>query len=269
MSMTSKSVFRFQFQGRPAIGCFSRTLAPRGRDNGDGLEVTAIRCNLLRCDIKGPIHDPSPLIPPPVCGRSASPSLRAMVGGNHADPADSIWPIFRAAGTGSRNRSRRCPAYPAQCRPRGRKAARQAHAFGIPAICIFPYNARTTGPRIAPRLEPRQPVQPARSGNQVGGARGSRVMTISRSTQNIKTARRLCRGGRKIVNDRTVEATFRWRWPGRWPARYPGPFGHAWTAPYRADPNRIGKARGFKKVYRSCLTPRNTPSAFYGPFRMR
>jgi len=68
-----------------------------------------------------------------------SPALRAMVRQNVLTPADFIWPIFVMEG---RDDATPIPSMPGVNRltvDRAVKAAKDAYALGIPAICIFPY----------------------------------------------------------------------------------------------------------------------------------
>ncbi|WP_135505620.1 porphobilinogen synthase [Roseovarius aestuariivivens] len=68
-----------------------------------------------------------------------SPALRALVAQNTLSPGDFIWPVFVREGE---NVEEPVPSMPGVLRrsvDRVVEAAREAHALGIPAICLFPY----------------------------------------------------------------------------------------------------------------------------------
>ena len=69
----------------------------------------------------------------------ASAARRAMIRENRLSVEDLIWPVFVVEGT---DESQPVPSMPGVERlsiDRLVAAAREAHALGIPAICIFPY----------------------------------------------------------------------------------------------------------------------------------
>jgi porphobilinogen synthase len=71
----------------------------------------------------------------------ATPAIRALVRETHLEPSDFIWPVFLMAG---RDEETAIPSMPGVTRKtvdRVVKAAVEAHALGIPAICLFPYTA--------------------------------------------------------------------------------------------------------------------------------
>lgn len=73
-------------------------------------------------------------------------ALRAMVRENTLSPSDFIWPIFVREGRGIEEPIASMPGVARHSVDRVGALAREAHALGIPAICIFPYtemSART------------------------------------------------------------------------------------------------------------------------------
>ena len=70
-----------------------------------------------------------------------TPALRAMVRQSTLSPADFIWPIFVMEGTDDATPVASMPGVERLTVDRVARAAREAHALGVPAICIFPYTA--------------------------------------------------------------------------------------------------------------------------------
>ena len=68
-----------------------------------------------------------------------SPALRALSRENVLTPSDFIWPIFVMEGTDTEEPIASMPGVTRKTVDRAVIAAREAHALGIPAICIFPY----------------------------------------------------------------------------------------------------------------------------------
>ncbi|WP_071675188.1 porphobilinogen synthase [Nioella nitratireducens] len=69
----------------------------------------------------------------------SSAALRALVRENRLSVDDLIWPVFVREGTGVEEPVASMPGvfrFSVDCLV---KAAREAHALGIPAICLFPY----------------------------------------------------------------------------------------------------------------------------------
>ncbi len=69
----------------------------------------------------------------------ATPAVRALVAENVLSPADLIWPVFVRDGTGVCEPVASMPGVNRLSVDKVADAAREAHALGIPAICLFPY----------------------------------------------------------------------------------------------------------------------------------
>jgi porphobilinogen synthase len=68
-----------------------------------------------------------------------TPALRALAEENTLTTADLIWPVFVMDGKNTSQPVASMPGVERLTVDRVVKAAKQAHALGIPAICIFPY----------------------------------------------------------------------------------------------------------------------------------
>ncbi len=66
-------------------------------------------------------------------------ALRAMVRENTLTPDDFIWPVFVRDGEGIEEPVPSMPGVLRRSVDKVVEAAREAHALGIPAICLFPY----------------------------------------------------------------------------------------------------------------------------------
>ena len=133
-------------------------------------------------------------------------ALRDMVRENTLTPADFIWPVFVMAGENSETPIASMPGVSRLTVDRVAKAAVEAHALGIPAICIFPYTAmehRTTDCAMAwsPDNISNQAIRAIKS-----AVPGMAVMTdIALDPYNINGHDGFVRDG-VIVNDETVDA---------------------------------------------------------------
>ena len=135
-----------------------------------------------------------------------SPALRSLVSQNSLSPSDLIWPIFVMDGTDTETPIASMPGVTRKTIDRAVIAAREAHALGIPAICIFPYtgmDARTEDCALA--------WSPENISNQAIRAIKDAVPDIAIMTDialdpyNINGHDGFVENG-EIVNDRTVEA---------------------------------------------------------------
>ena len=135
-----------------------------------------------------------------------SPALRSLVSQNSLSPSDLIWPIFVMDGTDAETPIASMPGVTRKTVDRAVIAAREAHALGIPAICIFPYtgmDARTEDCALA--------WSPENISNQAIRAIKDAVPDIAIMTDialdpyNINGHDGFVENG-EIVNDRTVEA---------------------------------------------------------------
>ncbi len=68
-----------------------------------------------------------------------SPAIRALVAENTLTPADLIWPLFVRDGEGLEEPVPSMPGVVRRSVDKIVEAAQEAHALGIPAICLFPY----------------------------------------------------------------------------------------------------------------------------------
>ena len=66
-------------------------------------------------------------------------AIRDLVRENSLSPADFIWPVFVRDGEGVEEPVPSMPGVMRRSVDRIADAAREAHALGIPAICLFPY----------------------------------------------------------------------------------------------------------------------------------
>ena len=86
-----------------------------------------------------------PIIPPFPTARPRrlrqSPGIRRMVRQNTLSVDDFIWPIFVRSGEGIEEPIPSMPGVIRRSVDKAVEAARDAHALGIPAMCIFPYTA--------------------------------------------------------------------------------------------------------------------------------
>lgn len=71
----------------------------------------------------------------------ATPAIRSLVAQNTLTPADLIWPVFVRDGEDQQEPVPSMPGVMRRSVDRVVEAAREAHALGIPAICLFPYTS--------------------------------------------------------------------------------------------------------------------------------
>ena len=69
----------------------------------------------------------------------ATPALRALVRQSHLSPSDLIWPLFVREGRDDETPVPSMPGVVRRTVDRIAKAAKEAEALGIPAVCLFPY----------------------------------------------------------------------------------------------------------------------------------
>ena len=85
----------------------------------------------------------APLVAPTPLSRMRrlrrTPALRALAEENTLTTADLIWPVFVMDGKNTSQPVASMPGVERLTVDRVVEAAKQAHALGIPAICIFPY----------------------------------------------------------------------------------------------------------------------------------
>ena len=194
-----------------------------------------------------------------------SPALRALVRETHLDPSDFIWPVFVMEGRDSETAIPSMPGVTRKTPDRLARAAREAYALGIPAICIFPYTAmeaRTEDCAMAwsPDNVANQAIRAVKE-----AVPGMAVMTdIALDPYNINGHDGFVEDG-EIVNDRTVEALVRM-------ALTQAACGADILGPSDMMDGRIGairaalEAEGHQRVTILSYAAKYA-SAFYGPFR--
>ena len=70
-----------------------------------------------------------------------SPAIRALVRENTLSTDDFIWPVFLMEGHDDETSIASMPGVTRKTIDRVVKAAKEAHALGIPAMCLFPYTS--------------------------------------------------------------------------------------------------------------------------------
>ena len=194
-----------------------------------------------------------------------TPALRAMMRENTVTPDDLIWPVFVMAGTDDETPVASMPGVMRRTVDRVAKAAVEAQALGIPAICIFPYtgmDSRTED--CAEAWSPNNLTNQAiRAIKDV--APDIAVMTdIALDPYNINGHDGFVEDG-NIVNDRTVAALVKM-------ALAQAEAGADILGPSDMMDGRIGAIRaaleseGHQDVTILSYTAKYA-SAFYGPFR--
>ena len=194
-----------------------------------------------------------------------SPALRALSRQNVLTPSDFIWPIFVMEGTDTEEPIASMPGVTRKTVDRAVIAAQEAHALGIPAICIFPYTGmeqRTDDCALAWSAE--------NISNRAIRAIKDAVPDIAIMTDialdpyNINGHDGFVENG-QIVNDRTVEALVKM-------AIAQAQAGADILGPSDMMDGRIGAIRsaleseGFQNVAILSYSAKYA-SNFYGPFR--
>ena len=194
-----------------------------------------------------------------------SPALRALSRQNVLTPSDFIWPIFVMEGTDTEEPIASMPGVTRKTVDRAVIAAREAHALGIPAVCIFPYTGmeqRTDDCALAWSAE--------NISNRAIRAIKDAVPDIAIMTDialdpyNINGHDGFVENG-QIVNDRTVEALVKM-------AIAQAQAGADILGPSDMMDGRIGAIRsaleseGFQNVAILSYSAKYA-SNFYGPFR--
>ena len=194
-----------------------------------------------------------------------SPALRALSRQNTLSVDDLIWPVFVMDGKDDETPVASMPGISRKTVDRIAKAAVEAQALGIPAICIFPYTgmaARTEDCAIAwdPDNLTNQAIRAIKD-----AAPDIAVMTdIALDPYNINGHDGFVENG-EIVNDRTVEALVKM-------AVEQARAGADILGPSDMMDGRIGairaalEAEGHQNVTILSYAAKYA-SAFYGPFR--
>jgi porphobilinogen synthase len=194
-----------------------------------------------------------------------SAALRALVQETQLAPSDFIWPVFVRDGEGVAEPIASMPGVSRLSVDKVVEAAREAHALGIPAICLFPY----TDPSLKTK-DCAEAWNPENLSNRATRSIKEAVPEIAVMTDvaldpyNIDGHDGFVEDG-VIVNDRTVEALVK-------QALSQAEAGADIIGPSDMMDGRIGairaalEAEGHRDV---CLLSyaAKYASAFYGPFR--
>ncbi|WP_121629787.1 porphobilinogen synthase [Tropicibacter alexandrii] len=194
-----------------------------------------------------------------------SGAIRALVQETTLSPADFIWPVFVRDGEGVVEPIHSMPGVNRLSVDKVVEAAREAHALGIPAICLFPY----TDPALK-TADCAEAWNPDNLSNRATRAIKAAVPDIAVMTDvaldpyNIDGHDGFVEDG-EIVNDRTVEALVK-------QALSQAEAGADIIGPSDMMDNRIGAIRsalesaGHQNVLLLTYAAKYA-SAFYGPFR--
>ncbi|MCT4555846.1 MAG: porphobilinogen synthase [Pelagimonas sp.] len=194
-----------------------------------------------------------------------TPAIRDMVRENTLSPADFIWPVFVRDGEGVVEPIPSMPGVNRLSVDKVVEAAREAHALGIPAICLFPY----TDPSLKTE-DCAEAWNPDNLSNRATRAIKSAVPDIAVMSDvaldpyNINGHDGFVEDG-YIVNDRTVEALVK-------QALSQAEAGVDIIGPSDMMDGRIGAMRnalegaGHSNVILLSYAAKYA-SAFYGPFR--
>ncbi|MGR3367212.1 MAG: porphobilinogen synthase [Sagittula sp.] len=194
-----------------------------------------------------------------------TPALRALVAETVLSPADFIWPVFVRDGEGVSEPIHSMPGVNRLSVDKVVEAAREAHALGIPAICLFPY----TDPALKTK-DCAEAWNPENLSNRATRAIKAAVPDIAVMTDvaldpySIDGHDGFVEDG-VIVNDRTVEALVK-------QALSQAEAGADIIGPSDMMDGRIGAIRtalesaGHQDVLLLSYAAKYA-SAFYGPFR--
>ncbi|MCA0960876.1 porphobilinogen synthase [Salipiger bermudensis] len=194
-----------------------------------------------------------------------SPAIRALTAETTLSPADFIWPVFVRDGEGVVEPVASMPGVNRLSVDKVVEAAREAHALGIPAICLFPYTPATL------RTEDcAEAWNPENLSNRATRAIKDAVPEIAVMTDvaldpyNSNGHDGFVVDG-EIVNDETVEALVK-------QALSQARAGADMIGPSDMMDGRIGamrtalEAEGFRNTLLLSYSAKYA-SAFYGPFR--
>lgn len=195
----------------------------------------------------------------------ATPALRSMVRESALSPSDFIWPVFVMEGTDASEPVASMPGVSRHTVDRIGAIAKDAHALGIPAICIFPYttmDARTEDCALA--WSPDNIANRAIAAIKKAAPDMAVMTDIALDPYNINGHDGFVENG-EIVNDRTIEALVKM-------ALVQAEMGADILGPSDMMDGRIGAIRsaleseGHQGVTILSYTAKYA-SAFYGPFR--
>ena len=194
-----------------------------------------------------------------------SPAIRALVNQSVLSPGDFIWPVFVREGDGVVEPVASMPGVNRLSVDKVVEAAREAHALGIPAICLFPYT-----PEHLKTEDCAEAWNPENLSNRATRAIKDAVPDMAVMTDvaldpyNINGHDGFVRDG-EIINDETVEALVK-------QALSQARAGADIIGPSDMMDGRIGAIRselereGFGNTLLLSYAAKFA-SAFYGPFR--
>ena len=194
-----------------------------------------------------------------------TPAVRALVRQNALEPGDLIWPVFVRSGEGIEEPIPSMPDVMRRSADMVIKAAAEADALGIGAMCIFPY----TGPEertedCAGAWDPKNHANRAIAAIKSKFPNMAVMTDVALDTYNINGHDGFVEDG-IIVNDRTVEALVKM-------ALAQAENGADIIGPSDMMDGRIGAVRtalegaGHSDVMILSYAAKYA-SAFYGPFR--
>jgi len=195
----------------------------------------------------------------------ATPALRRLSRQTSLTADDLIWPIFVMEGEDTETPVASMPGVTRKTVDRAVQAAREAHALGIPAICIFPYTgmeARTEDCAMA--WDPDNVSNRAIRAIKAAVPDMAIMTDIALDPYNINGHDGFVEDG-QIINDRTVDALVRM-------ALAQAEAGADILGPSDMMDGRIGAIRtaleqaGHQNVTILSYTAKYA-SSFYGPFR--
>ena len=194
-----------------------------------------------------------------------SPAMRALSRQNVLTPSDFIWPIFVMEGTDTEESIASMPGVTRKTVDRAVIAAREAHALGIPAICIFPYTGMEQRTEDCALAWSAENISNCAIRAIKDAVPDIAIMTdIALDPYNINGHDGFVENG-QIVNDRTVEALVKM-------AIAQAQAGADILGPSDMMDGRIGAIRsaleseGFQNVAILSYSAKYA-SSFYGPFR--
>ncbi|MBY6006351.1 porphobilinogen synthase [Salipiger bermudensis] len=194
-----------------------------------------------------------------------SAAIRALTAETTLSPADFIWPVFVREGEGVVEPVASMPGVNRLSVDKVVEAAREAHALGIPAICLFPYT-----PEALKTADCAEAWNPENLSNRATRAIKEAVPEMAVMTDvaldpyNANGHDGFEVGG-EIVNDETVEALVK-------QALSQARAGADMIGPSDMMDGRIGamraalEAEGFRNTLLLSYSAKYA-SAFYGPFR--
>ena len=195
----------------------------------------------------------------------SSPAIRALTQQTLLTPGDFIWPVFVRDGEGIVEPIASMPGVNRLSVDKVVEAAREAHALGIPAICLFPYtDASLKTEDCAEAWNPENLSNRATRAIKEAVPEIAVMTDVALDPYNITGHDGFIENG-QIVNDRTVDALVK-------QALSQARAGADIIGPSDMMDGRIGairaalEAEGFHNVLLLSYAAKYA-SGFYGPFR--